>query len=50
VLAIDEIVDHAHGAGAIESVESHQIPDLVGLVAAQNVAHPGRFKLKDAAG
>ena len=50
VLAVDEVVDHAHGAGAIESVERDQIPDPVRLVAAQNVAHPGRFKLKDAAG
>ena len=50
VLAIDEVVDHAHGAGAIERVQRDQILDAVRLIAAQNVAHARRFKLEHAAG
>ena len=50
MLAIDEIVDHVHGAGAVERVERDQILDAVRLIAAQNVAHAGGFELEHAAG
>src|ERR1035437_3049986 len=52
MLAIDEVVYHAalKGAGAIERVERGEILDTRRMVAAQNVAHAGRFKLEDAAG
>ena len=50
VLAFDEIVDHAalNWTGSVESVERGQVFDRIGLVAAQDVAHPVRFKLEDA--
>ena len=49
-LALDEVVDHAHGAGAIERVERGEVFDGVGLVAAENVAHAAGFELEDAGG
>ena len=49
-LALDEVVDHIHRSGTVERIQRGQILDRVGLVAAQNVAHAGRFKLKDAGG
>ena len=52
MLAVDEIRNHAalDGAGTIERVQRAEIFDAVGLIAAQDVLHAGRFKLKDAAG
>ena len=50
MLAIDEVVDHVHGAGAVERVEGDQVFDAVRLIAAQDVAHPGGFELEHAAG
>ena len=50
VLALDEVVDHAHGTRAVQRVQSEQIFQPVGLVATQNVAHSRRFKLENAAG
>ena len=46
-LALDEVVDHAHGARAIERVERGEMLDGVRLVAPQNVAHAAGFKLED---
>ena len=50
MLALDEVVDHGHRAGAVERVQRGQVFEAVGLVAAQNVAHAGRFELEHAAG
>ena len=52
MLAIDEVVDHAalNGAGAVEGVESGEILDARGLIAAKDVAHAVRFKLEDGGG
>ena len=52
VLAIDEIVDHTalNGAGTVKGVESGEIFDARGLIAAKNVAHAVRFKLEDGGG
>ena len=40
-LALDEVVDHIHGAGTIERVERCQVLDGIWLVTAQNVPHAG---------
>ena len=52
MLAIDEIVDHAalNRAGPVERVQRAQVFDAIRLIAAQNIAHAGRFKLEHAAG
>ena len=49
VLAVDEVVDHAalDRAGAVQRVEGGEIFEARGLVAAQNVTHAVRFKLKN---
>ena len=49
-LALDEVVDHAalNRAGPIERVESGEVFNGVGLVAAQHIAHAAGFKLEDA--
>ncbi len=49
-LALDEVVDHGHGAGAVEGVERGEVLDGVGLVAAEDVAHAAGFELEDAGG
>ncbi len=52
LLAVDEIIDHAtlNRAGAIERVEGGEILDTGRLVAAKDIAHAVRFKLKDGGG
>ena len=52
VLAVDEVVNHPalDGAGPVQRVQRAQIFDARGLVLAQNIAHPARFKLENAAG
>ena len=52
VLARDEVVNHPalKRPGAVEGVQCGQVFELRGVVAAQDVAHPARFKLEDAAG
>jgi len=52
VLALDEVIDHAalDRAGTVQGVEGGEVFDRVGLIAAENVAHAGRFKLEDAGG
>ncbi len=49
-LALDEVIDHGHGAGTIEGVEGGEVFDAVGLVAAENVAHAAGLELEDAGG
>jgi hypothetical protein len=46
-LALDEVVDHGHRAGAIQSVERGEVFDGAGLVAAQDVSHAAGLKLED---
>ena len=52
MFAVDEVVDHAalNGAGAVEGVESGEIFDAGGLIAAKDVAHAVGFKLEDGGG
>ena len=52
VFAVDEIVDHAalDGRGAVECVERGEVFDARWLIAAENVAHPVRFKLENGRG
>ena len=51
-LALDEVVDHAalNRAGAVEGVESGEVFDGGGFVAAEDVAHAAGFELEDAGG
>ena len=50
MLAIDEIINERHGAGAIESVHGDQVCDNGGLELDEELPHARGFKLEDADG
>ena len=48
VSTFDEVVDHLHRTGPIQSVECGEVAETIGLEAAQNVLHAIRLELEHA--